>query len=89
MIEWLSEHPEFYNKKLNQYKDTKSKIVLWEAKARELDLDYMSILTWYKSKNQVRETENEEIGGWGSRVDRSRKMGATEVCFFWTDTFIE
>lgn len=39
MVEWLVEHPEFYNKKLSQYKNTKSKIALWEAKAQELELD--------------------------------------------------
>ena len=39
MIEWLTEHPEVFNKKLNKYKDTKSKTALREAKARELDLD--------------------------------------------------
>ena len=39
MIEWLTEHPEVYNKKLNKYKDIISKTALWETKARELDLD--------------------------------------------------
>ena len=39
MIEWLTEHPEFYNKKLNNYKDTKAKQAVWEANARQMDLD--------------------------------------------------
>jgi len=36
MVEWLEEHPIFYNKKMTSYKDTAKKEMMWMEKAAEM-----------------------------------------------------
>ena len=49
MVEWLSEHPVLWNKKMKDYKDIQMKDVLWRDQAAKLDKDVSEIQLWYKS----------------------------------------
>ena len=47
MADWLGDHPEFYNKKLNAYKDKVKKDAAWAEQAARLNKPVA--LVWYRS----------------------------------------
>ena len=49
MVEWLSEHPVLWNKKMKDYKDTQMKEALWIEQAGKMDKDVNELKVWYKS----------------------------------------
>lgn len=49
MVEWLREHPEMYNKKLQDYKNIQKKEALWQEKAQEMGKQVQVLQVWYKS----------------------------------------
>jgi len=50
VIEWLMNHEVLYNKKLEGYKDTKRKALLWEKQSEERGLPVYELKTWYSSQ---------------------------------------
>ena len=49
MADWLGDHPELYNKKLNAYKDKVKKDAAWAEQAVRLDKPVPFLLMWYRS----------------------------------------
>jgi hypothetical protein len=49
MADWLGDHPELYNKKLNAYKDKVKKDAAWAEQAARLDKPVAFLLVWYRS----------------------------------------
>ena len=49
MVEWLREHPEMYDKRMNQYKNQQRKEALWQQKSDEMGKDINVLKVCYKS----------------------------------------
>ncbi|XP_019619426.1 PREDICTED: uncharacterized protein LOC109466196 [Branchiostoma belcheri] len=49
MLKWLKEHPEFYNRRMMEYKNIPRKEALWKEKATEMGKSVEHLKTWYRS----------------------------------------
>ncbi|XP_078599648.1 uncharacterized protein LOC144874882 [Branchiostoma floridae x Branchiostoma japonicum] len=49
MLEWLKEHPEFYNRRMMEYKNIQRKETLWRQKASDMGKSVEHLKTWYRS----------------------------------------
>ena len=49
MADWLGDHPELYNKKLNAYKYKVKKDAAWAEQAARLDTPVAFLMVWYCS----------------------------------------
>lgn len=49
LVEWIKEHPEFYDRSRSDYRKIKDKKQLWKDKAESMGLTYDQLFTWYES----------------------------------------
>ncbi|CAH1232574.1 Hypp468 [Branchiostoma lanceolatum] len=49
MLEWLRKHPEFYNRRMMEYKNVQRKETLWREKASDMGKSVEHLKTWYRS----------------------------------------
>ena len=49
LCDWVQNHPQLYNKKLDSYRDSAANARLWAEKAKEMGYDVELLVQWYRS----------------------------------------
>ncbi|XP_034048889.1 uncharacterized protein LOC117530064 isoform X2 [Thalassophryne amazonica] len=53
LVEWIRERPIFYDQSMRELKGKHKKNRLWEMKAKEMGVDAIALMTWFRNKRTI------------------------------------